>query len=270
MDVSEINYNVFIAVAVLMVAVYYLGNVCNLIIKEPLTESAVTGIRFISVPLAILACLLMSGLVMSARTHLLEREASLEKFAVNSILLARSTYYNFGEKGQAVQDALQAYINHLRADKPLALIGSPQKNYSEPLWRAANALPENSITTGKDNHILVTRNEDMVRDKNIAKQFVAAITEARMELATKQHSPVKNNTVLLVVTWFATLFFSLGLTSPFGNKTVLSYGCMTALCVASAVLLLAEYTSPVSGWVQLSDRPLQSVQTTLDEIKNRE
>lgn len=269
MEHSEINYSVFIAVAVLMVAIYYLGNVCNLLYKEPLSEHVIYGIRYISAPLAILACLLMSGLVLSARTHLLEREASMEKFAVNSILLSRSVFYDFGEKGKAVQDALQGYINHLSQNKPMALIGSPQKKYSEPLWRAVESLPENTISLDKDKHITVKENQDFLENKNIAKEFMIKITEARMELATKQNSPVKNETVLLVVTWFAVLFFSLGLTSPFGNRTVLLYGCVTALCVASAVLLLAEYTSPVSGWIQLSDRPLHAVQTTLDEISQQ-
>jgi hypothetical protein len=264
-DIAEINYSVFLAVSILMVCVYYLGNVAIALYGAPLSETVIYGIRYISAPLCILSCLLMSGLVMSARTHLLEREASLEKFAVNSILLARSTYYNFGEKGQAVHDALQRYIKHLQDDRPLALIGSPSKKYSEPLWRSVEALPENSITIGKDSHFSVTPNENYISNKNLAKEFVTKITEARMELAAKQMSPVKSGTVLLVCLWFSALFFSLGLTSPFGDRTVLAYGIVAALCVASAVLLLAEYSNPTTGWIQLSSRPLQAVQITLDE-----
>jgi hypothetical protein len=264
---NEVTYSIAISVMVLMICAFYLGNVIHAFITAELSEAVIYGIRYISAPLAIFSCLMLFGLIMSARIAFHEREASLEKFAVNGILLARSVNYSFGEKGKPVLDALQGYVDHLTSDRPLAIVGSPQKKYSEPVWQAVNALPENSVVVTSDSHIQVRQNENYISNKNLAKEFVSHLTEARMELAVKQRSPVKSTTVLIVTLWFAALFYSLGLTSPWMNRTTLVYGMIAAGCIASGVVLLAEYASPVTGFVQLSSQPLHALNEALAELR---
>ena len=263
---NEVTYSIAISVMVLMICAFYLGNVIHAFISTELSEAVIYGIRYISAPLAIFSCLMLFGLIMSARVAFHEREASLEKFAVNGILLARSVSYSFGEKGQPVLDALQKYVDHLTSDRPLAIVGSPQKKYSEPVWQAVNALPEDAILI-KDGKVQVTPNENYISNKNLAKEFVSRLTEARMALAVKQRSPVKSTSVLIVTLWFATLFYSLGLTSPWMNRTTLVYGMIAAACIASGVVLLAEYASPVTGFVQLSSQPLNALNEALAELR---
>ena len=255
MEAVEIHYSLFLACAILMMCSYYLGNFAVTFFRIDLREDAKTAIHFISAPLAILACLLMSGLVMASRTNLHEREDSLEKFAVNAIMLARTTSYDYGHRSDGIRDALLEYVDHLDKDRPLALVGSPKANYSRPLLEAVRELP-------------VLPLDPLSSEKKMnAIKLAEAVNAHRMELAVKQRSPVRSGTVLLVCLWFAALFASLGITSPYGDRMVIGYGLVAALCVSSAILLLAEYSNPTSGWIQLSSQPLASVRVALDELR---
>lgn len=249
-EIQNISYGIAIAVITLLVVAYYFGSLAH-VFTGTMPADVITAARFITFPLGLTACMVLALLLMNSRQSFNEKEILLEKFSAQAIMLTREIYFDYGVKGQKAHDALKDYIEHIKDDKPMAILGVPSKVFSEPLVLAIEALPVNP----KDPISLANRDrvQQLQRDMSLT----------RMELATKERTPIRNESILLVTLWFCAVYACLGITSPWGNKLLMGYGLISAACVASSIWLLCEWSQPLAGVITLSNHPIEALEVAL-------
>lgn len=256
----EISYNLALSVLTLLVVAWYCGQLSHAFLNPYLTQEGVEASRFITAPVALVAAVTLGVLLMTARGAYNERETNLETVAAKAIQLNRQLYFIPDDLGRPAHNALRVYVDHLITHRPYAVLGDPDKSKSEPVIRAIMDIPT-AVTIP---HVV---NQDIVDGKERALKAFWELSEARMNLAVKAEQAVYSPSVMLVTLWFSLIFFCLGATSPWGNRALMLYGFMAATCVASSIFLLAEWQAPLSGLIQLSDRPLFAIQKSLDNTE---
>lgn len=253
-EIHSISYGIAIAVVTLLVVSFYAGQLAH-VISINITTQIVDAARFITIPLALTAVVVLGILLSNSRQSFNEKELLLEKFAAQAIMLNREIFYDYGEKGREAHNALRYYVDHINQDKPLAILGNPNKSFSEPLVRAIAALPVNAKDPISLSH----------RDK--VEQMQREMSLSRMELATKRRWSIRNESILLVTMWFCVVYACLGLTSPWGSKLLMGYGLLSAFCVASSIWLLCEWSQPLAGMITLSQHPIDALEQSLQNIE---
>lgn len=249
-----ISYTLTISVLTLLVVSWYAGQLAHAFLNPYLTQVGIDASRFVTAPVAFIAVMVLGILLFTARTTYNEREANLEDVAAKAITLNRQLFY-YGPGGNEAHNELRKYVTHLIENRPYAVLGDPDKSKSEPLVKAVEAMPVNP------------KDSKQVADKARIADTLWSMTESRMHLATKSEQSVYTPSVLLVTGWLCLIFFNLGATSPWGNRALMIYGFLAATCVASSTYLLAEWQSPYSGMIQLSDRPLNAILKSLDNTE---
>lgn len=249
------NYSLAISVLTLLVCCWYFGSLSHVFLDKYLNQQSIDASRFITAPVALVAAVTLGVLLMTARGSYDERETNLENVAAKAIILNRQLYYIPNDLGRKAHNELRKYVEHLIEHRPYAILGDPDKTKSEPIIRAISEIPTSS------------------KDPSVADGKARALTafwdlsEARMQLAAKAEQSVYAPSVMLVTLWFGLIFFCLGATSPWANKAIMGYGFLAATCVASSIFLLAEWQAPLSGLIQLSDRPLFAIRKSLDNTE---
>lgn len=92
--------------------------------------------------------------------------------------------------------------------------------------------------------------------KNSALSLGNEIALSRWKIYQSSSSTVSPLFLSVLVFWLMTIFFSLGLISPF-NASVLSALFTAALSMTGAILLTLELDQPYGGMIQMSTEPLK-------------
>ena len=75
-------------------------------------------------------------------------------------------------------------------------------------------------------------------------------------LLESRESSIPTPFLVILVSWLAIIFMSLGLFSP-ANGTVLAVLFVCALSVSGAIFLVLEMDQPLSGLIRLSEGPMR-------------
>lgn len=96
-----------------------------------------------------------------------------------------------------------------------------------------------------------------------ARQIVAAIGQARLQMTFSLSDPVSYPLLLIVVGWLTTLFCGFGLMSR-GNFMSLVVVGVGAIAVATAIYVILDLSSPYSGLFRASPAPIEDVLEYID------
>jgi hypothetical protein len=134
----------------------------------------------------------------------------------------------------------------------------------ERLWPAAKGTPAGlaaieRATSMEDVQDMIRRLEP--RDeagrslRAQALQIGDALAESRWLMIEQAQATMPTVFVVMLVSWLAVLFTSLGLLAP-GNATTHSCLFVCALSMAGAILLILEMSHPLEGAIRVSPAPL--------------
>jgi hypothetical protein len=87
--------------------------------------------------------------------------------------------------------------------------------------------------------------------------------ELRWRLVETAQSTVSWPLLCLMTSWLVMIFAVFGLSSP-RNKVIYATIFLCALSISSAVFMILELDSPLSGWIVVSSEPLRNALQHID------
>ena len=97
-----------------------------------------------------------------------------------------------------------------------------------------------------------------------ALQLSSDLAQTRWLLLAQKGSSIPVPFLVVLVTWLAVIFCSVGLFAP-RNATVYAFTFVCALSVSGAIFLILEMDRPFEGLVRISNAPMQSAIILLNQ-----
>jgi hypothetical protein len=198
-----------------------------------------------------MSALVLGLLVASTKSSFDTKNNELVAMAGNIMLLDRILAHYGGEAAD-VRDALRSTVAGMEE-------GNRSKNPLEQLGRAARGDREVVLDKIQD----LTPHTDAQRSlKAEAQSLVINLGQTRMLLFAQSGSSISKPFLVVVVFWLTALYVSFGLFAPV-NGTAFATLVISALSVAGAMFLILDLDHPFSGFMQISDIPLQNALAVL-------
>ncbi len=205
-----------------------------------------------------MAALVLGLLVASAATEFNAEATGLQTLATDFILLDRALRYYGPEAAtarQRLESVLERTINQAtsRDYRPLQNVGSAQvSTAAAPMFDAVRDLSPR------------TEAQKMIQNQCV--QVCTEIARTRWTLIQGADNPIPTPFLVVLMFWLVALFLGFGLLSP-RNGTVLAVLFVSAVSVATALLIIIDLNQPFDGLIQVSLDPLRDA---LAELGNRD
>ena len=199
-----------------------------------------TSVRLVATLFVTMPSLLL-GLMMnnSANTYVAV-DRNLHVFATDLILLDRSLR-PLGPSADESRKRLLAYVEQALKDVPIS---------------RANEVSEHLLDeVGTSLRELKFDDEQSVALWNEARSVYRQAVQQRWTFAEQSDSSFPSPLICILVGWLTLMFATLGLRAP-RNAVVVSTYIAAAALISAAIYLILEMSTPFSGPIQLSDRPL--------------
>jgi len=198
-----------------------------------------------------MSALVLGLLVASTKSSFDTKNSELVAMAGNIMLLDRILAH-YGPEAADVRDALRTTVAGMEE-------GDRSQNRLEQLGRAARVDREVVLDKIQD----LTPHTDTQRSlKAEAQSLVISLGQTRMLLFAQSGSSISKPFLVIVVFWLTALYLSFGLFAPV-NGTAFATLVVSALSVAGAMFLILDLDHPFSGFMQISDAPLQNALAVL-------
>ena len=208
--------------------------------------------------IATLAALVLGLLVASAKSSFDTKSEEVRESAAKIILLDRNLR-QYGPETRPIRE----------------LIGRVMMSKANLSWVENDLQPESraqvegaSAGAGVEEvqHMLIALSPTNAVQRTLqsrALQLSGDLAQTRWLLFSQKGSSIPMPFVVVLVTWLAVIFGSLGLFAP-RNGTVYGVIFVCALSVAGAIFLILEMDRPFEGLVRISDAPMRSAIMLLD------
>jgi hypothetical protein len=197
---------------------------------------------------SLLAALVLGLLVATAKNKFDTSNKQTEEYAASLMLLDRELV-NFGPGANETKSLLRKYTaakiaeTWRQTENPKPKLGSP------PAWQLLESL-QLSIRDLKPE--FEAQRSALANASSIAAELNKTTWLERAE----EMDHVQHPFILILLAWFAILFFSIGLFAP-RNGLVIAALVVGALSIAGAVVLIADLDSPFEGILVVSAEPMQ-------------
>ncbi|QOZ26858.1 hypothetical protein [Bradyrhizobium sp. CCBAU 51753] len=184
---------------------------------------------------------LLLGLMMNnAANTYVAVDRNLHVFATDIILLDRSMR-PLGESADEPRRRLLAYVEQVLRDVPISRASEVSEHL---LDEVGNSLRE-----------LRFDDEQKVALWNDARSVYRQAVQQRWTFVEQSDGSFPSPLICILVGWLTLMFATLGFRAP-RNAVVISTYIAAAALISAAVYLIIEMSTPFSGPIQLSDRPL--------------
>jgi len=197
---------------------------------------------------SLLAALVLGLLVATAKNKFDTSNKQTEEYAASLMLLDRELV-NFGPGANETKSLLRKYTaakiaeTWHQTENPEPKLGSPHA------WQLLESL-QLSIRDLKPE--FEAQRPALANASSIAAELNKTTWLERAE----EMDHVQHPFILILLAWFAILFFSIGLFAP-RNGLVIAALVVGALSIAGAVVLIADLDSPFEGMLVVSAEPMQ-------------
>jgi hypothetical protein len=208
--------------------------------------------------IATLSALVLGLLVASAKSSYDTKSEEIKVSAAKIIVLDRSLR-QYGPETKPARDALQ---RALTSKINLSWVESDNQ-FKSPA--PPEGAPE-AGTTEELQHMLITlspANEYQRALQSRALQLSGDLAQTRWLLLAQRGSSIPAPFLVVLVSWLAVIFCSLGLFAP-RNGTVYTLIFVCALSVSGAIFLILELDRPFEGLLRISDAPVRSAISQLN------
>jgi Protein of unknown function (DUF4239) len=226
--------------------------------KHHLSDESKDAIKVGIGLIATLAALVLGLLVASAKSSYDTKSEEIKESAAKIIVLDRSLR-QYGPETKPARDALQ---RALTSRVNLTWVESDSQLESRA---PSEGAPEAGTAEGLQHMLtaLSPANDGQRAIQSRALQLSSDLAQMRWLLFAQKGSSIPTPFLVVLVSWLAVIFGSLGLFAP-RNATVYSVIFVCALSVSGAIFLILEMDRPFEGLLKISDVPLRSA---IDQLK---
>ncbi|MGO8801356.1 MAG: hypothetical protein ACLQE9_16240 [Roseiarcus sp.] len=259
-------------VATLLFLLLLLSSAIGVLVQRRLPErhrsrETIEAIRLVISILVTFTALVLGLLVSSVKSSFDDFSNHMRGYGVDMIELDQRLR-QYGEAAEPARALLRTYVAAAIADtwpdEP-----KPTGDYPTHLKR----VNPNSIE-GEETGVLMQRLDDMIRNlepaDKIHRQLAALLAarmshalEARWRLIETAYPTVSWPLLSLMTSWLVMIFTVFGLGSP-RNAVIYATVVLCALSISSAVYMILELDTPLSGWIVVSSQPLRDALQHLD------
>ncbi len=195
---------------------------------------------------ATMSALVLGLLVASTKSAYDTEKSEVTQMGAKVVYLDR-VLENYGPEAAEVRQVLR-----LSLESAIGTMWSGQKSGHpvEPSVLWTQTLP-NSIQK------LSPRDDRQGSLKAQAAQIAGALAETRWLLFEQGETSISTPLLVIVISWLAIIFLSMGLYSP-ANATVVAALFLAALSVTGAIFLILELDMPFDGLIRISSEPLRN------------
>lgn len=222
--------------------------------RHHLSADSKDAIKVATAVVATLSALVVGLLISSAKTSFDSKDKEVKQAAAHIIQLDR-TMKQYGSQTAAAREHLRQIVSRV-----LKAVWSDQRQ---------GPIDMETILTGQGTSDIQTALLELKPESDAqrwlqqsALQLCSQIEQARLNVIEQQESGIRWPFVVILVFWFAIIFFSFGLFAP-RNRMVAGMLGVCALSVAGALYLIVQMDRPFSGLIEISGKPLQ---IALDQV----
>ena len=215
---------------------------------QHLSSAAKDSVRVAMASVATMAALVLGLLVASTKSAYDAKRYEVTQMAAKIDYLDR-LLVNYGPDTKETRDLLRRAV-----ENALVRIWPDEKSrhaHLDPSASWAEALP-NAIQG------LSPQNDTQRSYKSQAVQLAADLGQTRWLLYEQEESSVSMPMLIVVISWLAIIFVSLGLFAP-PNPTVIVALMLAVFSVSGAIFLILELDLPFDGMIQISSAPMRNV-----------
>jgi len=212
-----------------------------------LSPEAKDSVRVAMASVATMAALVLGLLVASTKSSYDAKRNELTQLAAKIDYLDH-VLANYGPETKETRALL-----HRLVESALVRIWPDEKSHHatvDPSGSWAEALP-NAIQA------LSPQNDTQRSFKSQAVQLSADLGQMRWLLYEQEESSVSLPMLIVVISWLAIIFVSLGLFAP-PNYTVIVALMLAVFSVSGAIFLILELDQPFDGMIQISSAPMRN------------
>jgi hypothetical protein len=186
-----------------------------------------------------MAALVLGLLVSSAKSSYDAQKADLTSLCADIIILDR-TLAHYGPEAIPARQTLRATVERAR----------------DRLWKGSLQPSLTSEKVYDEIEHLVPRDEEQRSIKASAISMSLAVSQTRWLMYERGGSAVSRPLVVVVVFWLTMIFVGFGLLSH-ANAITRAALLVSALAVSGAIFLILEMDRPFSGFIRISDAPIE-------------
>jgi len=213
-----------------------------------LSEEAKDSVRVAMASVATMSALVLGLLVASTKSSYDAKRNEVTQMAAKIDYLDR-VLANYGPVTKETRALLQRLVEnalvHIWPDEKRSHHAS-----LDPSGSWAEALP-NGIQA------LSPQNDTQRSYRSQAVQLAADLGQTRWLLYEQEESSVSMPMLIVVISWLAIIFVSVGLFAP-PNLTVIAALMLAVFSVAGAIFLILELDQPFDGMIQISSAPMRN------------
>jgi hypothetical protein len=229
------------------------------------TSQTVDHVRLVVSILVTFTALVLSLLLSEVKTTYDTFDSRLRAFA-GDLSNLDIHLREYGDEAKPIRATLREYVAAAIADswpdEPAPAGAYPK--FSKPAGVERRQLAAILIGTDSAIHRLEPPDGFHQRLAQSLSQQVDATLAARRQLIQTAHNTVSWPLMVAMCGWLAVVFGVFGLLAP-RNVVVQLTIVICALCVASAIFLITDYDTPLSGSMRVSSDAMREALTGLDE-----
>jgi hypothetical protein len=241
-------HNLASALSLITIAIcaYYAGIYARHYWWPDLSPSAVTSIRFATLPLILVVGIVMASQLNAAREGFLNKQRTMDDMASLAVQLDRTLTY-WGPSASQAQTDFRDYLRYI-LKTPEALWGGVDRTGAEKFAIELQSLP----IPAKDNGVAANT-------KKFILELMGKLSLDRYKLATLSIHGTYAFTSALLSLWLATIFVCIGITSEPLSPVAFFASLAVAFCVGSTSFITLEFDNARMGLVQVSTEPFNRV-----------
>jgi hypothetical protein len=204
------------------------------------TDETNTSVRLVATLFFTMPSLLLGLMMNNAANTYVAIDRNLHVFATDIIMLDR-TLRPLGEGAGEPRKRLLAYVEHALKDVPIVRATDESEQLLDEVGNALRALRFDD--------------EQKIALWNEARSVYRQLQQQRWTFSEQSDNPYPSPMVGILIAWLTLMFAILGFRAP-RNAVVIGAYVAAAALVASSIYLILDMSTPFSGPIQLSDRPL--------------
>jgi hypothetical protein len=198
------------------------------------------SVRLVATLFVTMPSLLLGLMMNNAANTYVAIDRNLHVFATDVIMLDR-TLRPLGPSADEPRGRLLAYVEHALKDVPIVRATEDSEHLLDEVGTSLRSLRFDD--------------EQKIALWNEARSVYRQLQQQRWTFSEQSDNPFPSPMVGILIAWLTLMFATLGFRAP-RNAVVISAYVAAALLISAAIYLILDMSTPFSGPIQLSDRPL--------------
>ncbi|KWV51519.1 hypothetical protein AS156_12830 [Bradyrhizobium macuxiense] len=205
------------------------------------TDDTNTSVRLVATMFVTMPSLLLGLMMNNAANTYVAIDRNLHVFATDIILLDR-TLRPLGPSADEPRRYLLNYVEQALKDEPIVRATEDSEAWLDRIGSSLRALRFDD-------------DEQKIALWNEARSVYRQMLQQRWTFTEQSDNPFPSPMVGILIAWLTLMFATLGFRAP-RNAVVIGACIAAAVLISGAIYLILDMSTPFSGPIQLSDRPL--------------